>query len=110
MTEVELREHIARQLGILGQGRSLSSEDANLIDTVMANAQGELEQLSVALWTLADVPDYAIESFVMYCAPTIAPSFGKVDEFPPQLKVFALRALRELTADGRSSTGTADYF
>lgn len=110
MTLEELREHLLSQIGVVGVGAASSAEDAVFAETVLRNAQGELEQLGVALWQIDDVPEYAIESFCMYAAPLCAPRFGKSDEYPPVLRQEGLRRLRELTADERTSRGTAEYF
>src|SRR5688500_18896146 len=108
MTKAELRDHILRQLGVLGAADTAKAEDAVFIETVIDNAQDELEQLEVALWTVDDVPGYAIESFVAYCVPMAGPAYG----YPADLnvKAVALSHLRHLTADRRSTTGRATYY
>lgn len=110
MTLSELRNHLLRHIGVLGIGRNASAEDAELAETVLTNCQAELDQLGIALWTIDDVPTYAIEGLMKYCAPAIAGNFGKAEEYPITDKVIGVRMLRELTADRRTSTGTADYF
>lgn len=110
MTLAELRNHLLKHIGVLGIGEAASAEDANLAETVLTNCQGELEQIGVALWTVDDVPSYAIEGLMFYSAPSLAGYFGKADEFPVGLKAIGIRMLRELTADRRTVTGTASYF
>lgn len=107
MTKEQLRDHILRQLGVLGAGETATAEDAELVETVIDNCQDELEQLEVALWPVDDVPGYAIESFTTYCKASLT-AFGQ--EYDPRLKELGLRGLRYLTADKRSGVGTADYF
>lgn len=107
MTKAELRDHILRQLGVLGAAEQASAEDASLVETVIDNCQDELEQLEVALWPVDDVPGYAIESFTLYCKSSLT-AFGQ--EYDPRLKNLALAQLRYLTADKRAGTGRACYF
>ena len=107
MTKAELRDHILRQLGVIGAGESPSAEDAELVETVIDNCHDELEQLEVALWTVDDVPGYAIESFCNYVKPSLS-AFGQEYDFAA--KQVALKALRYVTSDRRSGVGKATYY
>jgi hypothetical protein len=107
MTKAELRDHILRQLGVLGAADDATAEDAALTEAVIDNCQDELEQLEVALWPVDDVPGYAIESFTLYCKASLT-AFGQ--EYDPRLKELGLRQLRYLTADRRSGVGRATYY
>jgi hypothetical protein len=107
MTKAELRDHILRQLGVIGAGQSPSAEDAELTETVIDNCHDELEQLEVALWSVDDVPGYAIESFVNYVKPSLS-AFGQ--EYDYRAKAVALAALRMVTADRRAGVGRATYY
>lgn len=107
MTLEEFRDHLAENLGIKGDGNTLSSDRANYLETLIANCQAELEQIEVALWPSSDIPGYAVESFADYCAASVS-RFGR--DRNPMLKTAALQELRYLTADPRHSTGKADYF
>jgi hypothetical protein len=107
MTKAELRDHILRQLGVLGAGDTATAEDAELVETVIDNCHDELEQMGVALWPVTDVPGYAIESFCIYCKASLS-AFGQ--DYDPRLKELGLRQLRYVTADRRSGIGTATYF
>jgi hypothetical protein len=42
MTKAELRDHILRQLGVLGAGDDATAEDATLVEAVIDNCQDEL--------------------------------------------------------------------
>lgn len=103
----EFRNHLADNLGIRGRGNNLTADDANYLETVITNCQGELEQLGVALWPVDDIPSYAVESFVIYCKSTIS-RFGLDPD--PALKALGLAQFRYLTADSRHGTGKACYF
>lgn len=107
MTLEEFRDHLAENLGIKGDGNTLSSDRANYLETVIANCQGELEQLEVALWPSSDIPAYAVESFADYCKASVS-RFGM--DRDPGLKFAALRELRYLTADTRNGVGKAEFF
>jgi hypothetical protein len=107
VTEDEFRNHLAENLGIKGDGNTLSADRANYLTTLIENCHGELEQLGVALWALSDIPEYAVESLVDYCAGSVS-RFGR--ERNPGLKVAALLDLRALTADSRHGVGKAEYF
>lgn len=107
MTKEQLRDHILRQLGVLGAGETAIAEDAELVEQVIDNCQDELEQLEVALWPVDDVPGYAIESFCLYCKASLS-AFGQ--EYDPRMKALGLSQLRYLTADKRSGVGKATYF
>lgn len=107
MTKAELRNHILRQLGVIGAVDTPSAEDAELMETIIDNCQDELEQLEVALWPVDDMPGYAIESFCLYTKASVT-AFGH--EYDPRLKKLALDQLRYLTADRRSGVGRATYF
>jgi hypothetical protein len=110
MDLAELRDHLLGQLGVLGIGAQASADDAKHAETVLTNAQGTLEKLGVALWSIDDVPDWAIESFIKYAAPMAAPRFGLAEQYPIQLTRIALAELRELTSDGHTPTARALYF
>lgn len=110
MTLEELRDHLLGQLGVLGIGAAASAADAEHAERVLRNAHGTLEKLKVALWTLDDVPEWAIESFIRYCAPMAAPRFGLAEQYPMTLNRVALAELRELTSDGRTPRAKAIYF
>lgn len=107
MTLQEFRDHLAENLGIKGDGNNLSSDRANYLETLIGNAQAELEQLEVALWPSSDIPAYAVEGFTLFCASKVT-RFGRNPD--PELEGYGLRKLRYLTADTRNSVGTADYF
>jgi hypothetical protein len=107
MTKAELRDHILRQLGIIGAGEAPPAEDAELVETVIDNCQDELEQMEVALWPVDDVPGYAIESFALYCKASLT-AFGQ--QYDPRLKELGLRQLRMVTQDRRAGVGRANYF
>lgn len=103
----QFRDHLATNLGIMGRGNALAADDAEYLETVIENCQGELEQLEVALWPSSDIPAYAVESFVIYCRGSVA-RFGFDPD--PAVKALGLAQLRYLTADSRTATGKACYF
>jgi hypothetical protein len=107
VTEDEFRNHLAENLGIKGDGNTLSADRANYLTTLIENCHGELEQLGVALWALSDIPEYAIETLVDYCSASVS-RFGR--DRNPMLKAAALMELRYLTADSRHGVGKAEYF
>lgn len=107
MTKAEVRDHILRQIGVIGAGETAPAEHAAMVETVIDNCHAELEQLDVALWAVDDVPAYAVESFCIYCKASLT-AFGH--EYDPALKELGLRQLRYVTADRRSGTGTATYY
>ena len=107
MTKAELRNHILRQIGVIGAVDTASAEDAELMETIIDNCQDELEQLEVALWTTADVPSYAVEGFAMYAKGSCT-AWGQ--EYDERLRDAGLRRLRQVTADRRSGVGRANYF
>jgi hypothetical protein len=107
MTKQELRDHILQQLGVLGAGEAATADDAQLVETVIDNCQDELEQLEVALWSVDDIPGYAIESFTLYCKASLT-AFGH--DYDPGLKALGLSQLRYLTADRRAGVGKATYY
>jgi len=107
MTKAELRNHILRQLGVLGAYEVADAGDATLMETVIDNCQDELEQMEVATWGADDVPGYAIESFCLYCKASTT-AFGQ--DYDPRLKKLALDQLRYITADKRAGVGRACYF
>lgn len=107
MTKAELRNHILRQLGVLGAGQTANADDAALIEQIIDNCQAELEQMEVALWPVDSIPDYAVEAFTMYVTSTVT-AFGNQADLGQ--KMMALRMLRALTVDRRSSVGKANYF
>ena len=107
MTKAELRDHILRQLGVIGAVDTATAEDAALMETIIDNCHDELTQLEVALWDTTDIPAYAVEGLTLFCKAS-AQAWGQ--EYSPQLRELGLRRLREVTADRRSGTGTACYF
>lgn len=107
MTKEQLRDHILRQLGVLGAGDTATAEDAELVETVIDNCQDELEQLEIALWSVDDVPAYAIEPFCLYVRSSLT-AFGQ--EYDENGRERAEFRLRKLTADKRSGVGKATYF
>lgn len=107
MTKEQLRDHILRQLGVIGAVDTPSAEDAELMETIIDNCQAELEQLEVALWSVDDIPAYAIESFCLYAKASVT-AFGQ--EYDPRTKALGLAQLRMLTADRRAGVGRATYY
>lgn len=110
MTLAEFRNHLLAHIGVLGVGAAASAEDAVFAETVIANAQGELDQLGTALWTTSDIPAWAVEGFTLYCAPMAAPRFGVGDMHPLTDQAIGIAKLRELSSDFHTKVGTADYF
>ena len=107
MTLEEFRDHLAENLGIKGDGNTLSSDRANYLETLIGNCHAELEQLEVALWPISDIPAYIVESFTDYCKASVS-RFGM--DRDPAMKFSALREIRYLTADPRTGVGKASYF
>lgn len=107
MTREEFRDHLLRQLGVIGAGETADAHDAEMAETIIDNCHDELVQMEVALWPVDDIPGYAAESFALYCKATCT-AWGQ--DYDPQLKALGLKQLRYITADKRSGRGTADYF
>jgi hypothetical protein len=107
VTKEQLRDHVLRQLGVLGAADDAAAEDAELMETIIDNCQGEIEQLEVALWPVDDIPAYAVESMALYCKASCT-AWGQ--EYDPRLKQLALAQLRMVTSDRRSGVGRACYF
>jgi hypothetical protein len=107
VTQDEFRNHLAENLGIKGDGNTLSADEASYLTTLITNCHGELEQKSVALWALSDIPEYAIETLVDYCSASVS-RFGRNRNLIA--KEAALLELRTLTADARHGVGKAEYF
>ncbi len=107
MTLEQFRDHLASTIGIKGRGNALAAEDATYLETIIENCHDELEQLSVALWPVSDIPGYAVESFLVYCKGSIG-RFGM--DPAPDLKSLGLMQLRYLTHDSQAGRGRATYF
>ncbi len=107
MTLEEFRDHLAIQLGIKGRGNTLTDDDANYLEEIIRNCQDELEQISVAVWLLDDIPRWAVEGMVLCCKSLIT-RYGF--DPSPALQEMGVAKLRYLTADPRTGVGTADYF
>lgn len=107
MTREEFRDHLLRQLGVLGDDETATAAMAELAETIIDNCHSELEQQEVALWSVDDIPGYAVEGFALYCKANCT-AWGQ--EYDPRLQELGLRRLRTVTADKRAGRGTADYF
>jgi hypothetical protein len=107
MDREEFRDHLLKQIGVIGAGETADAHDAEMAETIIDNCHSELEQQEVALWPIDDIPAYAIESFALYCKATCT-AWGQ--EYDPRLQELALRRLRTITADKRAGRGTATYF
>jgi hypothetical protein len=107
MTKEEFRDHCLRQIGVIGAAETASAEDAELMETIIENCHAELEQQEVALWSVDDIPAYAVEGLVTYCKAS-ANAWGL--DYDPRLQELGLRRLRTVTADKRAGTGSANYF
>ena len=107
MDKQEFRDHMLRQLGVIGAAETASAEDAVLAETIIDNCHNELEQQEVALWSVDDIPPYAVESFAMYCKGSCT-AWGQ--DYDPRLQELAIRRLRTITADKRAGSGSACYF
>jgi hypothetical protein len=107
MTKAQLRDHILRQLGVIGAVDTATAEDAELMETIIDNCHDELAQMEVALWTTDDIPAYAVEGLTSFCKASCQ-AWGQ--EYNPALREIGLRRLREVTADRRSGVGRAEYF
>lgn len=115
MTLAELRDKVLQRLGVLAAGEIASAEDAALAEDLLRGVHAELEVLGIALWTLDDVPDYAVGAVIRMALPEVGPSFGVVSvnglPLDEGYREMAIRRLRELTADRVPSVpGTAEYF
>jgi hypothetical protein len=107
MTREEFRDHLLKQIGVVGAGETADAHDAEMAETIIDNCHSELEQMEVALWPVDDIPAYAVESFALYCKATCT-AWGQ--DYDPRLKKLGLDQLRYITADKRAGRGTADYF
>lgn len=107
MTKAELRDHILRQIGVIGVGEDPTADDATLMSTIIDNCHAELQELEVALWDIEDVPAYAVEGMTRYVKAS-CDAWGQ--EYNEALRELGLRRLREVTQDRRSDTGKACYF
>lgn len=115
MTLAELRDKVLQRLGVLAAGEIASAEDAALVEDALRGVQGELDRLNIALWTLDDVPDYAVGSVIRIAMAEVGPAFGitAINGLPldETYRELGIRRLRELTADRVPSVpGTAEYF
>lgn len=86
------------------------ADDVTMAENVLDTVQGELDQYGAGLWSVTACPLYAVEPMMNYAVPVLAAYFGLEAEYPLTGKAIGLRQLRELTADPRTSTGTACYF
>jgi hypothetical protein len=100
MTKAQLRDHILRQLGVIGAVDTATAEDAELMETIIDNCHDELAQTD-------DIPAYAVEGLTSFCKASCQ-AWGQ--EYNPALREIGLRRLREVTADRRSGVGRAEYF
>lgn len=107
MTKEELRDHILRQLGVVGAEETPTSADAELCETIIDNCHDELEQLEVASWSVDDIPPFAVESLTLYVKASCQ-AWGQ--DYDPRNQELALRRLRYITADRRNGVGRANYF
>jgi hypothetical protein len=107
MTKAQLRDHILRQIGVIGAYDTADAADAVLMETLITNCQAELEQQEIALWDGANVPAYAVEGMALFVKAS-AQAWGQ--EYNPALRDLGLKRLREVTQDRRSDTGKACYF
>ena len=107
MTLEQFRDHLATQLGVKGRGQTLSSDDANYLETIVTNCHDELSEMEVAVWDENSIPPFAVESLVLYCRGSVS-RFGLDPD--PAVKFAGLRGLRYVTADTRNAIGKADYF
>lgn len=115
MTLAELRDKVLQRLGVLAAGEIASAEDATLAEDLLRGVHAELEVLGIALWTLDDVPDYAVGSVIRIAMAEVGPAFGitAINGLPldETYRELGIRRLRELTADrAPSAPGKADYF
>ena len=107
MTREEFRDHLLRQIGVIGAGETADAHDAEMAETIIDNCHSELEQQEVALWSIDDIPGYAVEGFALYCKANCT-AWGQ--DYNPGLQELGVRRLRTVTADKRAGRGTADYF
>lgn len=107
MTKAELRDHILRQIGVIGAADVAAAEDATLMETIIDNCHAELQQLEIALWDIADVPAYAVEGMTRFVKAS-CDAWGQ--EYNEALRELGLKRLREVTQDRRSDVGRANYF
>ena len=115
MTLAELRDKVLQRIGVLAAGEIASAEDAALTEAALRGAQAELDMLGIALWTLDDVPEYAVGSLIRMVLPEVGPAFGvvAVNGLPLDegYREMAIRRLRILTADpAPSAPGKTEYF
>lgn len=99
-TTADLRNAVGEHLSILAAGETLSAEDANFIDRAIDRLHAELQEQSIAWWTLSTIPDSCMPALMRMVAADCAHAFMGADKAAAHetKRFIAERRLREITA------------
>lgn len=75
-TKTELAQRLLRKLGVVGAGQTATADDALIAEEKIVAVHDALVSMNRARWTLADVPAYAAEAYVLMASVLAAPDFG----------------------------------
>jgi hypothetical protein len=107
-TKIQIREYAAETLGILGEGETLPSYEADDLDQAYDRIYEELQGLGLAPWaSTADIPDKYASSVAMLVAEACAVKYQIPDNRYQRIKLEgkgvsldgqAIKMLRKLQA------------
>lgn len=94
-TDAQIRETAAENLGIVGEGESLPSYEADDLDQAYIEVYNELQGLRLTTWaSTADVPDQYARSVAMLVAEARAVKYQVPDARYQRIKMEAVEAMR----------------
>lgn len=75
-TTAELRESVAKKLGVMSVDEELDAEDAAFIDARIEGATDFLQEVGLVWWVAGSIPNAALEPMTFIVASLAAPDFG----------------------------------
>jgi len=76
-TTAELRESVAKEIGILTPAMPLADDDADLIDARIQEVSDYLRELGLAWWVDNSIPNAAMMPMTLMVAARVCGNFGK---------------------------------
>lgn len=110
VTTVQLRESIAKELGIYSPEMPLSAEDADKIDEKIVDCETELRELGHLWWATNATPDACKYAMTIFVAARACYSVGKQGQGFEAGEARGLEILFRLKPPASVSTLAVDYF
>jgi hypothetical protein len=95
-TLAQLRNRVLQELGVLSGTETATAEDADLVDTVIADIHDMLDREVYLTWVSSAIPSTVMEPLVLIVAARVAGRFGLPDSRRAELWTLHGAAMGEI--------------